>query len=240
MAVILWIESQPTAVIALVMLAICYAFAAAVFALAGVVARRRVAVELKALTPVMMTPLSVIAGLLIVFLAAHVWANFDHAGAYVAEEASAIRESVLLAEALPQGMRDAVRAGVDRYLRFVEADDWPAMVARRANLHRPPPGLVDAISALLAYAPTGAGQQFAQQRSVIALERALEARRSRILLSEAPIAPIQWLVVFVLDGLILLTIAMVHLDRRAATAAGLLIFSTAVAACLVLLMVNDR
>jgi hypothetical protein len=40
--------------------------------------------------------------------------------------------------------------------------------------------------------------------------------------------------------LILLTIAMVHVERPATVAVNLFILSTAVAACLVLLMVNDR
>jgi hypothetical protein len=38
----------------------------------------------------------------------------------------------------------------------------------------------------------------------------------------------------------LLTIAMVHIDRPATVAVNLLVLSTAVAACLVLLMVDDR
>jgi hypothetical protein len=48
------------------------------------------------------------------------------------------------------------------------------------------------------------------------------------------------MVIFGLDALILTTLAMVHMDRRATAAAGMFVFSTAVAACLVLLMINDR
>jgi hypothetical protein len=40
--------------------------------------------------------------------------------------------------------------------------------------------------------------------------------------------------------LILVTIVMIHIDNRPAMAATLFIFSTAVAVCLVLLMVYDR
>ena len=53
----------------------------------------------------------------------------------------------------------------------------------------------------------------AEERAVIAVEQALDARRHRIVLSQATIAPIQWLVIFLLDVLILLTIAFVHLNR---------------------------
>jgi hypothetical protein len=85
-----------------------------------------------------------------------------------------------------------------------------------------------------------ANQQLAQQRALVAIEQALEARRNRALLSQAEIAPIQWAVILVLATLILVTIAFVHIDRRWAMGITLFIFSTALAICLVLLVVYDR
>jgi hypothetical protein len=237
---LLWLESQPTPVIALVVFALCYLLAAIVFIAAATISRRPIAGELKATTPVMLTPLAVIAGLLIAFLASRVWSNLDLANANVAQEASAIRQSILLADTLPDDARTAVRSAIKQYLQFVEADDWPAMAQGRATLRRVPPGLTDAMKALLSFVPTRPGQQVAQERAVIAIEQALEARRRRIVLSQATISPIQWLVIFVLDALILVTIAIVHIDRRTTTAVNLVILSTAVASCLVLLMVHDR
>ena len=109
-----------------------------------------------------------------------------------------------------------------------------------ANLRPLPSGLTDAVRTLLSFVPAHPGQQLAQQRAVVALEQALEARRNRIMLSQTVIAPIQWIVIFTLAALVLLTIAMVHIDRRPTVAVNLFIFSSAVAACLSLLMVNDR
>jgi len=96
------------------------------------------------------------------------------------------------------------------------------------------------MKALLSVVPAGPGQQVAQERAVIAIEQALEARRHRIVLSQATIAPIQWFVIVLLDALILVTIAIIHIDRRATAAISMVIFSTAIASCLVLLMVHDR
>jgi hypothetical protein len=59
-------------------------------------------------------------------------------------------------------------------------------------------------------------------------------------LSQAEISPIQWTLIIVLAMLILVTIALLHIDKRVAMAISMFIFSTAVAACLVLLMVYDR
>jgi len=66
------------------------------------------------------------------------------------------------------------------------------------------------------------------------------ARRNRILLSEAAIAPIQWFVILTLDGLMLATFAMMHIDRPPTAIFSMLVMSTAVAVSLVLLMVYDR
>src|SRR5919201_7112092 len=92
---LLWLESQSTAVIVLLVFAICYVLAAIVFFAVKTISRRPIAEQLNATTPVMLTPLAVIAGL-IAFLPSRVWSNLDRATTYVAQEASAIPQSVLL------------------------------------------------------------------------------------------------------------------------------------------------
>jgi hypothetical protein len=238
--VIIWIESQTTWAIVILGFALSYALALVVFAAAIMASRRRFATELKATTPVMLTPLSVIAGLLIAFLASRVWSNLDRAHTLVAQEASAIRESVILGGAFPAGTRAALNAALKDYLHFVQTEDWPAMGEGRAQLRPLPAHLTEAMHIVLDYVPTEPGQGIAQQRTVVALEQALEARRNRIVLSQAVIAPIQWIVIITLVGLVLWTVAMVHVDRPTTVAINLFIFSTAVAVCLALLLVNDR
>src|SRR5262245_52436778 len=124
---LLWIESQPTPLIALLVFALGYGLAVAIFLAVAAFSRSRIAVELKGLTPVMLTPLAVIVGLLIAFLASRVWSNFDRANASLADEASAIRETILLSETLPEDTRAAVASAIKAYVDFVERDDWPAM-----------------------------------------------------------------------------------------------------------------
>jgi hypothetical protein len=50
----------------------------------------------------------------------------------------------------------------------------------------------------------------------------------------------QWVTIVILAVLMLLTIAMVHMDRPVGMALNLFSLSTAVAACFTLLLVNDR
>src|SRR5215471_5718822 len=105
---VVWVESQSSMVIAVLVFAACYGLAAVIFAASVIASRWPAAAHLKATTPGILSPLGTITGLLIAFLAVRVWANFDHASAYIAQEASAIRESVLLSELLPGDMGNAV------------------------------------------------------------------------------------------------------------------------------------
>jgi hypothetical protein len=126
------------------------------------------------------------------------------------------------------------------HLDFIITEYWPAMAKAEASLRSIPVGLSDAINALMSFVPAHATEQLAQQRVLVALEQALESRRSRILISQLEIAPIQWGVIVVLTVLVLITLAMIHIDNRPAMIATMVIFSTAVAVCLTLLMIYDR
>jgi amino acid transporter len=237
---ILWIEAQSIFVITLLVFGFCYGLMLAIMGVALIVSRRPIAKQLKATSPVTLTPLAVILALLIAFLASRVWTNVDRAGEYVGREASALREALLLADALPADVRLNVRAAVKRHLHFVVTEDWPAMARIEASLQHSPVGLTEAITSLLSFETAQPTRQLAQRRALAALEQAFESRQRRIQLSHLEIAPVQWTVVLVLTVLILMTIAMIHIDNRAAMAATMAIFSTAVAVCVILLMAYDR
>ena len=235
-----WIEAQSTFVIGVLVFGFCYLLATVILCVALMLSRRAVAQSLKAIAPTTLTPLGVILGLLIGFLAARVWTNLDRANQYVGQEAGALRETILLTESLPADVRTGVRQAVQRHLDFIESEEWPAMASGRATLQSIAVELAEAMTALLSFAPVQSNQRLAQERALVAIEHALEARRNRVLLSQAEIAPVQWAVILVLATLILVTIALVHIDRRLAMGVTLFIFSTAVAICLVLLLVYDR
>jgi hypothetical protein len=235
-----WVESQSIVVIALVIFGFCYGLAIATSGGAAILSRRPVARELKAASPATLTPLAVILALLLAFLSSRVWANVDRAGEYVGQEASALRQVVLLADALPSEARKNVRDSIKNHLHFIEAQDWPTMGRSKATLQAIPARLTDAMAAALSFTPAQPTQQLAQERAILAIEHALETRRNRIRVSQLQIAPIQWAVIVVLTMLIMVTIAMLHIDNRPAMRATLFIFSTAIAVCVVLLMVYDR
>ena len=235
----LWVESQPTLLAALLVFGFCYLLAAVIYGVMSFILKLPGAAGLHTTSPTMLSAIGVITGLVIAFVASHVWSNLNAAENYVIREASAIRDTVLLADTLPDDMRTKVHAGIKAYLHFIDTEDWPEMARGQANLRRPPPGLTDVMHTVLAANLTGSGQQISQQRIVGAIQQALEARRQRILLSEASIETTQWATILILAILMLIGIRIVHNDRTAAMA-NLFIFASAIAACLVLLIVSDR
>jgi Protein of unknown function (DUF4239) len=239
-AVIYWIEAQSTAGIAVITLLLTYAFAAAVFVGATILSRRAAAEEIKSISPVTLTPLAVILGLLIAFLASRVWENIGHAQEYVGREVSSLSEAAVLAKSLPADVRDQLRASIRRHVEFVEQDDWPAMGRFAASLRTDPVGLTSAVATLLSFTPKEPQQQLAQQRALEAFQKAYEARVNRIRISHAEIASIQWAVILILAALIIVTTGLIHTGRPRAMATTLGIFSTAVGVCLTLLMTYDR
>jgi hypothetical protein len=235
-----WIEAQTTFLIALIVFSLCYVIAAILFGFAIKLSRDPVGKELKAISHATLTPLAVIFGLLVGFLAARIWDNAENAKRYVENEASALSEALLFAEALPPEVTSKVHSAIKRHIRHIVTQEWQEMASERATPRTRPTGLADAISELLAFTPSQPSQQYAQQRAIIDLERAFEARIHRIRLSQTRIASIKWVIILTMAALTLATMAMFHIGEPVPMAAALFIASTAVAACLVLLMANDQ
>ena len=139
-----WIESQSTSAIAVIVFCVCYTVAAAVFGITLALSRRPVAEQLKTISPVTLTPLAVILGLLIAFLAARVWENAGHANEYIGQEAGALSKIMLLANALPEEIRAKVQTAITQHVDFVVTQDWPKMAIGLADQRNEPVGLTHA------------------------------------------------------------------------------------------------
>ena len=133
---IYWIESHSSLVIAAIVFFLCYVVAAAIFGAATVLSRHPVAEQLKSISPVTLTPLAVVLGLLIAFLASRVWENVSHANEYIGQEAGALSRVLLFANDLPPEVRTGVRAAITQHVDFVLTQDWPAMETVRAKIGR--------------------------------------------------------------------------------------------------------
>ena len=122
---------------------------------------------------------------------------------------------------------------VGQHIQDAQEDEWPAMAHRQATITIIPAALGEATQTTLALPVQGDGQ-------VAALERALDARRRRILISQSHVNGVKWISLFIQALCTLIAIAIVHSDNRASATIALGLFSTAVAVCILLITAHDR
>ena len=196
---------------------------------------------MQTISPSLLSPLGTLTGILIVFIAARVWANLDRAKQYMNHEINDLRQAALLVDALPPDVATNIRAAIKAHVEFIVTTEWPAMgEGREDEVQWKPTPLEDAQKALLSFSSAKSNKSLAQSGALAAIRDALENRTYRLLLSEAEIGSIQWIAVLVLAAMMLTLIAAIHLHQRLAMGVLLFAFSTAFAVCLMLLMQYDR
>lgn len=203
-------------------------------------AQRGWAAAFKAISPVTLTPLAVIFGLLVGFLTNQVWNDAAGASAAVTREAGALRTLVILAERLDRAERESILAMVRAHVRSAVQEEWPAMADHRADWRTMALDDSTALEVILTLPSQSPAVQQVQSALVSALRDAQQARRERIVISQSYINPVKWAVLVVLAVLLLSTIAMIHCDNRLASLLSMLVFATGVSACLTLIASHNH
>ena len=94
---IAWFHNLPIGWIAFLVFVVIYLVAGGIYWLVMALAVGERALAFKTISPGMLPPLGIIFGLLVGFIAAQVWSDFDRANAAVDNQAMALRAVVLLA-----------------------------------------------------------------------------------------------------------------------------------------------
>ena len=94
-----WLHNLPLFWMTLVIFGFTYLVAAAIYLIVRWLAVGDRARSFKAVTPGVLSPLGVIIGLFVVFIAAQVWGDTDRANTAVNREASALRSIIIMASA---------------------------------------------------------------------------------------------------------------------------------------------
>lgn len=129
-----WLCQLPVVWMALVVFTVTFLVTGVIYAAVLSLATGARARAFKAMSPVMLTPLAVVFGLLVGFLAAQVWSDADRANAAVVREASALRTIVVLAASFPEEPAARIWAFVRRHIQEAVSREWPAMAQRQATL----------------------------------------------------------------------------------------------------------
>jgi Protein of unknown function (DUF4239) len=235
-----WLHNLSLKWMALVIFAIVYLAAGAIFAITMLLAKGERAHVFKRVSPGLLSPLGTVFGLLVVFSIFQVWGDFDRARMAVDREASAVRTVVLLATSFPGEPETQIRNLVRRHIDEAVGAEWPAMAKRAASLKVAAPALSDLLHVALSLTPQSQGQIVAQRQIVTELENAMDARRERINLSRSSVNWVKWSCMFAQAVCALVAIAMVQSDNRAAAAIAMAIFATGVAVSGLLIASHDR
>jgi hypothetical protein len=233
-----WVHNLPVPAMALVVFGFTYLLAIAIFMVVTALATGDRTKAFKGVSVGMLPVLGIIFGLFVAFTAAQVWGDSDRANAAVSREASALRAVVLLATGLPAEKEAKLRSLVRDYVEQAAAVEWPMMARQTASLRATPPTLVDALQLVIAL--QGEGQQTAKRELISALQSALDARRQRIIISQAEVNPVKWWCIYLQAICEMLAIALTHCDNRLASAIALGLFATGVAAAVLLVAAHDR
>jgi len=235
-----WLLNLPVLWLAVIVFLATYLVTGAVYLVVTKLALTEWAKAFKAVSPGMLPPLGILFALLVGFIAVEVWSNFDKAKAAIAAEASALRAVVLLAGTFPQEQRTHIYTLINRHIEVVVNQEWPEMAHQRATLSPFPTALIGALHDALAMKPGDDSQRFAQPEMVRALHTALDARRQRIVISEAAVGAVKWVAILLQGFCTLVAIAMVHCDNRRACAMTLMLFATGIALSVLLIAAYSR
>jgi hypothetical protein len=235
-----WLHNLPVPLMALAVFGFTYLLAVVVFAVVSIMARGERAKSFQAISPGMLPVLGIIFGLFVAFTAAQVWSDSERASAAVSREASSLRAVLILGAVLPpeqeRRLRDLVRSYVEQAAKL----EWPMMARQKASLRESPVALNEALQLMVSLTPQGQGQQTAEREIITALGSALDARRQRIIISQAEVNFVKWWCLYLQAICELAVIALVHCGNRLASGIAMGLFATGVAASVLLIAAHDR
>jgi hypothetical protein len=234
-----WLHNLPIIWMAIVVFGVCYFVAAVVFFAVDALGRSRSGAAFRGLSPGMLSPLGVIFGLLVAFIAAQVWNDVEHARLAVDREASSLRTAVQLAGVFPHDVDTHLRQLVRRHIDDAVSQEWPRMADQSATVHVTAPALAEALQFALTVDPKTPGQTTAQKELASTLESALQSRRERIILSRSNVNWVKWTCVFAQALFVMIAIAFVHIDNRGASAVAIALFTTGFAVSVLLIASHD-
>ena len=100
--------------------------------------------------------------------------------------------------------------------------------------------LMEALQYTLSFKTADENQTTAQREIVNALQRAMEARRQGIVISQSTVSSVKWAAILLQGLCTLIAIAMVHSDNRMTCAIALTLFATGVAICVLMIAAYTR
>lgn len=235
-----WLHDLPILWMGLIVFSATYLVTAAIYVMVDRFARGERGHWLKGSSAGMLPPMGILFGLFVAFTAAQVASQNERAAGAVDREASALRAILVYAAAFPQEQQTRLHDLIAGYIAKAVDVEWPHMSEGTATLAINPQKLSTALTLVLSEAPTSRSQEIAQREIVSNMNTALDARRSRILISREQVSAVKWATLVLQAICALITIAFVHGDNRFAGGLMMTLFATGVAASVLVVLAYDR
>jgi hypothetical protein len=235
-----WLHELPILWMAVVVFGVTYIVAAGIHAGVMGFAAGELGRTFKGSSAGMLPPMGILFGLFVAFTAAQAWSQNERAAAAVDREASALKGVLVYAVALPQAQQTRLRELIAGYIAKAVEVEWPHMSERIATLEINPQKLSSALELILAVTPDTPGQQGAQREILNDLNAALDARRTRILISREQVNFVKWSALLIQAICALVAIGFVHSENRRAGGLMMTLFATGIATSVLLILAHDR
>src|SRR5690349_23172398 len=97
----------------------------------------------------------------------------------------------------PKKRKRSFALSIARYIDDALNREWPAMAQERLTLGTLPTAMVEALDLAVSWNAHDDAQRTAHREMVAALQRALDARRQRIIISQSTVGPVKWAAILV-------------------------------------------
>ena len=225
---------------ALIIFAGTYLTAAIILGVVTGLARGERARAFKGLSPGMLPPLGIIFGLLVGFIAAQVWSDFEKAKIAVVTEASALRTIVLLSEAFPEDQQAQIRSRIREHIDIAVSQEWPAMSRQKASLASFPASCSRPLKRRCPCRQLMTDKNWLRGRSSPIWSRPSTPAASASSPANRRVSRLKWAGLLLQGLCTLVAIAMVHSDNRTTCAIALTLFATGIAMSILLIGCYSR
>jgi hypothetical protein len=135
--------------------------------------------------------LGTVLAVMMSFMVAGVWQQYDSAGESTQTEASALADLYHIANAMPAAQRARIQTGVDRYISQLESDEWPLM-RRGLESWTAFQTAYQIQDAVIDYKPAVPGTRLVQPQALTYVATFLDARRQRLYDNASGIPSVLW------------------------------------------------
>jgi Protein of unknown function (DUF4239) len=144
--------------------------------------------------PVMAT-LGTVLAVMLSFIVAGVWQEYDTSAQIVQTEADEISNLYHEVSVFPQPLRNQTHAAIERYVDMVVDKEWPLMrdggYSHEAHL-----AAMRIVSLIESYTPQTMGQQTAQADALGHAHAMMDARGNRLFENQQTVPPLLWAIMF--------------------------------------------